>query len=159
MYYHPSQTASFPDIFSASHNVDSINNLIAVLIIEGRILCTVAIPSLFEWLPKHRVGSAARDVKSTLEFARANAIRTNADVTVSFDWANERLTVESGGTTLRTRQLTGGVDLQDVDLGTPVTFNGHGFSSDSGQVRVENRANAALRRNISLTIGGNFPIQ
>ena len=129
------------------------------MIIEGRILCTIAIPSLFEWLPKHRVGSAARDVKSTLEFARANAIRTNADVTVSFDWANERLTVESGGTTLRTRQLTGGVDLQDVDLGTPVTFNGHGFSSDSGQVRVENRANAALRRNISLTIGGNFPIQ
>jgi len=123
------------------------------------ILCTIAVPSLFQWLPKHRVGSAARDVKSTLEFARANAIKTNADVTVSFDWANERLMVDSGGTTLRTSQLTGEVDLQDVDLGTPVTFNGHGFSSDSGQVRVENRNNAALRRSISLTIGGTSRIQ
>jgi prepilin-type N-terminal cleavage/methylation domain-containing protein len=123
------------------------------------ILCAIAIPSLLTWLPKHRVGNAARDVKSTLEFARANAIKTNADVTVSFDWTNERLTVDSGGTTLRTRQLTGEVDLQDVDLGTPVTFNGHGFSSENGQVRVENRNNAAFRRSISLTIGGNTRIQ
>jgi len=123
------------------------------------ILCTLAIPGLFQWLPKHRVGSAARDVKSTLEFARANAIRTNADVTVSFDWANERLTVNSGGATLRTRQLTGGVDLQDVDLGPAVTFNGQGFSSQSGQVQVENKTNADIRRSISLTAGGNTRIQ
>jgi prepilin-type N-terminal cleavage/methylation domain-containing protein len=136
----------------------SLIELITVMALLS-ILCTVAIPSLFAWLPKHRVGSAARDVKSTLEFARANAIRTNADVTVSFDWANERLTVDSGGTTLRTRQLTGEVDLQDVDLGTPVTFNGYGFSSENGQVRVENRNNAAFRRSISLTIGGNSRIQ
>ena len=136
----------------------SLIGMITVIAIVS-ILCTIAIPGLFQWLPKHRVGSAARDVKSTLEIARANAIKTNADVTVNFDWANERLTVNSGGTTLHTRQLTGGVDLQDVDLGTPVTFNGHGFSSDSGQVAVENRANAALRRSISLTIGGNSRIQ
>jgi prepilin-type N-terminal cleavage/methylation domain-containing protein len=123
------------------------------------ILCTIAIPGLFQWLPKHRVGSAARDVKSTLEFARASAIRTNADVTVSFDWANERLSVNSGGTILRTRQLTGEVDLQDVDLGPSVTFNGQGFSSESGQVRVENKTDAAMRRTVSLTTGGNTRIQ
>ncbi len=136
----------------------SLIEMITVIAILS-ILCTIAIPSLFQWLPKHRVGSAARDVKSTLEFARANAIKTNADVTVSFDWANERVTVDAGGTTLRTYQLTGEVDLQDVDLGTPVTFNGHGFCSDSGQVAVQNKANAALRRSISLTIGGNSRIQ
>ena len=57
------------------------------------------------------------------------------------------------------RSLHDLLDLQDVDLGTPVTFNGHGFSSDSGQVAVENRANAKHRRTISLTIGGNTRIQ
>jgi prepilin-type N-terminal cleavage/methylation domain-containing protein len=123
------------------------------------ILSTIAVPGFLHWLPKHRVGSAARDVKSTLEFARMNAIKTNADVTVNFDWANERLTVDSGGTTLRTRQMPGGVDLQDIDLGTPVTFNGHGFSNESGQVRVENSTNATLGHSIILTLGGNTRIQ
>ena len=61
------------------------------------ILCTVAIPSLFEWLPKHRVGSAARDVKSTLEFARANAGQIAFDrdenddgvINVNTDWTRD----------------------------------------------------------------------
>ena len=143
----------------------SLIELITVMAILS-LLCTMAIPSLFEWLPKQRVGAAARDVKSTLEFARANAIKSNREVRVEFDFGTEKLTVievvdpvvpvES---TLRTCQLTGNVDMQDVDLGTPVTFNGHGFSSNSGQVRVENPGNAAVSRSISLTIGGNTRIQ
>jgi prepilin-type N-terminal cleavage/methylation domain-containing protein len=143
----------------------SLVEMITVIAILS-ILCTVALPGLFQWLPKHRVGGAARDVKSTLEFARANAIKANKEVRVEFDFGTERLTVVQVvdpvvpvESTLRTCQLTGEVDLQDVDLGTPVTFNGRGFSSASGQVRVENRANAALRRSISLTIGGNSRIQ
>ena len=123
------------------------------------ILSAIAIPGIIQWLPKHRVGVAARDVKTTLEFARSNAIKTNSAVTVNFDWVNERLTVDSGGTTLRTRQMPGDVDLQDIDLGTPVTFSGHGISSESGQVRVENSTNATLGRSITLTIGGNSRIQ
>jgi prepilin-type N-terminal cleavage/methylation domain-containing protein len=136
----------------------SLLELMTVLAIVA-ILSSIAIPGFFQWQAKHRVGIAARDVKSTLEFARMNAIKTNADVTVNFDWANERLTVDSGGTTLRTSQMPADVDLQDIDLGTPVTFNGHGVSSESGEVRVENSTNAALRRSINLTIGGNARIQ
>ena len=143
----------------------SLIEMITVMAILS-ILCTIAIPSLFEWLPKHRVGAAARDVKSTLEFARTHAIKTNREVRVEFDYGTERLTVVEVvdpivpvESTLRTCQLTGDVDLQDLDLGTPVTFSGQGFSSTSGQVRVEHMNNAALRRSISLTIGGNFRIQ
>ena len=130
------------------------------------LLCTIAIPSLFEWLPKHRVGRAARDVKSTLEFARTHAIKTNREVRVEFDFGDETLTVievidpavpiES---TLSTCLLTGNVDLKDIDLGAETTFNGQGFSSASGQVGVENINNAALQRSVSLTIGGNTRIQ
>ena len=130
------------------------------------LLGTIAIPSLFEWLPKQRVGRAARDVKSTLELARTHAIKTNREVRVEFDFGAESLTVVEVidpvvpvESTLRTCRLTGNVDLQDVDLGTQVTFNGHGFSSASGQVRVENINNADLQRSVSLTIGGNFRIR
>ena len=140
---------------------DSGFTLIELMVVIGivGILSAIAIPSYFQWLPRHRVGNAARTVMSTLEFARINAVKTNADVAVIFDWANERLTVDSGGTTLRTRQMPNDVDLQDIGLGSPVTFNGHGFSSDSGQVRVENSKNATLRRSINLTLGGNASIQ
>jgi len=140
---------------------DSGFTLMEIMVVIGivGILSAIAIPSYFQWLPRHQVGNAARTVMSTLEFARINAVKTNADVTVNFDWANERLTVDSGGTTLRTRQMPNDVDLQDINLGSPVTFNGHGFSSDSGQVKVENSKNATLRRDINLTLGGNASIQ
>ena len=138
----------------------SILEVMVVMAIMA-ILSAIAIPGIIQWLPKHRVGNAARDVKTALEFARINAIRTNSNVSVNFDWANERLTVvDAGATTLRTRQMPGDVDLQDIGLGTPVTFNGHGISTgSSGGVVVVNTSNATLRRSITLTIGGNSRIQ
>jgi prepilin-type N-terminal cleavage/methylation domain-containing protein len=140
-------------------------SLLEMMVVIGiiAILSTIAIPSFFQWLPKHRIGSAARDVKSTLEFARSNAIKTNADVTVNFDEANERLTVvDAGAITLRTRQMPGDVYLKDDEddgLGNSVTFNGHGFSDESGGVVVENTKDDTLSRIINLTSGGNASIQ
>jgi hypothetical protein len=60
--------------------------------------------------------------------------------------------------------------LQNIDLvgipvtinghvGTPVEFNGHGFSSDAGQVTVVNTKDATISRIINLTLGGNASIQ
>ena len=144
---------------------DSGFTLIELMVVIGimAILSAIAIPSYIKWLPKHRVGTAARAVMSAMEFARSNAIKTNADVTVVFDWGNDSLTVvNSGGNILRTRRLHGDVDFKDgeVDgLGTPVTFNGHGFSSDFGKVTVENTKDATISRTIMLTLGGNASIQ
>jgi prepilin-type N-terminal cleavage/methylation domain-containing protein len=135
--------------------------LMVVIAIIG-VLCAIAIPNFLNWLPKQRVGSAARAVMSAVEFARSNAIKTNADVTVNFDFDNDSLTVTNSSATLRTRQMPADVDLQDgeVDgLGDSVTFNGHGFSDESGEVVVENTKNATLRRSINLTLGGNARIQ
>jgi prepilin-type N-terminal cleavage/methylation domain-containing protein len=126
-------------------------------------LSTIAIPSYFQWLPKHRVGIAARDVKSTLEFARSNAISRNTVIRVDFDWANDNLTVVEVvnfvETTLRTRQLPGDVDLQFDTLPAAVTFNGHGFTIQGGAVVVVNTSDNTLSRSITLTIGGNARIQ
>ena len=140
----------------------TLMELMVVIGIVG-ILSAIAIPGYIKWLPGHRVGSAAQAVMSSLEFARINAIKTNADVTLNFDWANGRVTVvDSGANTLRTRQMPSDVDLRDdpVDpLGPPVTFNGHGFSTSAGRVIVENTKNDTLRRRINLTLGGNASIQ
>ena len=140
----------------------TLMELMVVIGIVG-ILSAIAIPGYIKWLPGHRVGSAAQDVMSSLEFARINAIKTNADVTLNFDWDNERVTVvDSGANTLRTRQMPSDVDLRDdpvEPLGTPVTFNGHGFSTSAGRVIVENTKNDTLRRRINLTLGGNASIQ
>jgi len=141
---------------------DSGFTLMEIMVVIGivGILSAIAIPSYIQWMPKHRVGNAARAVMSAVEFARINAIKTNADVTLNFDIDNERLTVvDAGATTLRTRQMPNDVDLQDSGLGTAVTFNGHGFSNATGQVTVVNTKDATLSRSISLTLGGNASIQ
>ena len=153
---------------------DSGFTMIELMVVIGimAILSAIAIPSYIKWLPKHRVGTAARAVMSGMEFARSNAIKTNSDVSVVFDWGNESLTVveviDLGppviyGDTLRTRRMPGDVDLQDLpppdDLGTPVKFNGHGFSDESGGVVVEKTKDDTLSRIINLTLGGNASIQ
>jgi type IV fimbrial biogenesis protein FimT len=141
--------------------------MVAIAIVA--ILSTIAVPGIIQWLPKHRVGSAARVVKSTLEFARSSAIKRNTEVRVDFDWANDNLTVvevleDPPGTfvetTLRIRQMPGDVDLDDIDLGDEVTFNGHGFApGSSGGVVVVNTSDNTLSRSITLTVGGNARIQ
>ena len=140
----------------------SLLEMMVVLAIIA-IMSTIAIPGIIGWLPKHRVGTAARDVKSTLEFARSNAISRNTVVRVDFDWDNDNLTVVEVvnfvETTLRTRQLPGDVDLQADGLVSPVTYNGHGFSDKSGGIVVVNTSDDTLSRSITLTVGGNARIQ
>ena len=132
--------------------------MIVIAIIS--ILCGIATPNLIKWLPRHRVGSAARELKSTLEFARISAVKTNTDVTANFNWVPPSVTVvDSGGTTLRTRRLPADVRFYDLDLGVSVTFNGHGFASKSGWVYTENVNGDPISYIIKLTLGGNTSIE
>jgi len=124
------------------------------------ILVAVAVPNFIAWLPKYRVGSAARNVISAVEFARLRAIRENSDVDVNFDYANESVTVvNAAGDTLRRVQWSSDVDLIDSGLGALLRFDGRGFANASGQITIGNTMNATLSRNINVTLGGNASIQ
>ena len=136
--------------------------LIELMVVIGivAILAALVVPNLIAWLPKYRVGSAARNVKSAVEFARLQAIRENATVNVNFDFAADSVTVDNtAGDTLRQIQWSSDVDLIDSGLGDPLQFDGRGFADTSGTVRVGNTMDASLGRNISVTLGGNARIQ
>ncbi len=55
-----------------------------VLAIVG-ILAAVAIPSMYQWLPGMRLKSAARDVYSSLQKARMQALTENREIFVRFE--------------------------------------------------------------------------
>ena len=141
---------------------DSGFTFLELMIVIGLIalLAALAVPGLIGWLPEYRVGTAARDLMSTVEFARLQAIRENADVDVNLDYANDRVTVvNTAGDTLRRIQYQPSIDLIDSGLGALLQFDGRGFANVSGLVTIGNTMDATLSRNIIVTLAGNASIQ
>jgi prepilin-type N-terminal cleavage/methylation domain-containing protein len=64
--------------------------LMIVVSIAG-IIALVAIPNFIGWLPKHRVGLAARDVQSSFNKARTRAVKDNSIVVFRVDAGNNRI--------------------------------------------------------------------
>ena len=122
------------------------------------IMSALAMPSYIHWLPKYRAGAASRSVLSTLEYARINAIRTNANVNVN-DAGNNALTVTNSEGTLHRVELPSDVILSATGLVSPVTFDGQGFSNQAGMLTVRSARNASWTWDITLTLGGNAAIQ
>ena len=61
--------------------------VIVVMAIIG-ILAAVAVPNFLQWLPDMRLKSAARDLYSSMQKARALAIKSNVDTALLFDVVN-----------------------------------------------------------------------
>jgi type IV fimbrial biogenesis protein FimT len=138
----------------------SINELMVVIGIIA-IVATIALPSIFSWLPRYRMSSAARDVLGTFEFARLTAVKRNADAVVDLDYTNEVVRVSVAGTTLRTVRMPSGIDLKEPaaqSLGAQFRYIGQGMPDRSGDVLISNGGRHPDRK-VSLSAGGSVKIE
>ena len=145
------------------------------------ILCAIAVPGYIGWLPRYRLSTAARDVLSDLEFARATAIRVNGPVVMAFDTDNDtyRIWADNGALinrdnwnqdgdepTLRTRETPPGILISTADFGgnPRIRFTGNGLpevqtnppSLGGGSVTL---ANTNESRVVLLSVGGKARIE
>lgn len=66
--------------------------IVIVIAILG-IVSAIAIPNLIGWFPQHRLGVATRDMITTLQRARIQAIKDNTDIIVDVNVGNDTYTV------------------------------------------------------------------
>jgi len=108
------------------------------------ILSTIAIPNFIGWLPKYRLGSAARNILSAMQHARLVAVKENVNVLVNFDLDNNNFLIfpdynsdtnqDPDEPTLRGGILPGGITLDDATFGADdaFSFDSRGLASGSG---------------------------
>lgn len=126
------------------------------------LLCGMALPAVIGWVPKYKVGSAAREVLGVLELARHMAVKRNASAAVEIDYAQETLRVSAAGEPVRSVQMPAGVDLREPaegSLGTVVLFNNQGLPNKAGRVVIGRSGAAALERSVRLGAGGTVRIE
>lgn len=138
----------------------SLTELMVIIGIIG-IMAGIAMPNLIGWLPKYRMGSAAREILGTLEFARLTAVKRNVATSVTLDYANDLVRVTVGATTVRTIRMPAGIDLKEPaspSLGASFNFNGQGMADKSGEVLISDGGRHPDKR-VTLSTGGSIKIQ
>jgi type II secretory pathway pseudopilin PulG len=138
----------------------SLTELMVIIGIIG-IMAGIAMPNLIGWLPKYRMGSAAREILGTLEFARLTAVKRNVATLVTLDYANDLVRVTVGATTVRTIRMPAGIDLKEPaspSLGASFNFNGQGMADKSGEVLISDGGRHPDKR-VTLSTGGSIKIQ
>jgi type IV fimbrial biogenesis protein FimT len=138
----------------------SLNELMIVIGIIA-LICGIAMPSIIGYVPKYRMGSAARDILGTFEFARLTAVKRNAATLVTLDYANDLVRITVGPDTVRAVRMPKGIDLKEPasqSLGASFTFNGQGMADTSGEVLVSNGGRHPDRK-VTLGAGGSIKIQ
>ena len=138
----------------------SLTELMVIIGIIG-IMAGIAMPNLIGWLPKYRMGSAAREILGTLEFARLTAVKRNVATLVTLDYANDLVRVTVGATTVRTIRMPAGIDLKEPaspSLGASFNFNGQGMADKSGEVLISDGGRHPDKM-VTLSTGGSIKIQ
>ncbi len=138
----------------------SLTELMVIIGIIG-IIAGIAMPNLIGWLPKYRMGSAAREILGTFEFARLTAVKRNVAPLVTLDYANDLVRITVGATTVRTIRMPAGIDLKEPaspSLGASFNFNGQGMADKSGEVLISDGGRHPDKK-VTLSTGGSIKIQ
>jgi type IV fimbrial biogenesis protein FimT len=115
------------------------------------ILCGIAIPNYIGWLPKYRLGSAARELLSAMQYGRLTAVKNNTAVQVQFypDQDNYRIFTDYDGDqdqdadepTIKSARMPKDVYLKETNFdGNSFHFDGRGLASGAGgTISLENK--------------------
>jgi type IV fimbrial biogenesis protein FimT len=158
----------------------TLSELMVVIAIIA-ILSGIAMPNIIGWLPKYRLGSAAREILSAVEQARLTAVKQNASVGLSFASGNDtyRLWIDDGagggvaddaaenGTErmVKAGQMPGGIDMTVAVFGAEPRFRFNGMGIPTRTDGILGGGNIVLTnqngdtRTIILTNAGNGSIQ
>jgi type IV fimbrial biogenesis protein FimT len=92
------------------------------------ILVTLAAPSLRDLVRDQRIKTATFEVYSSLTYARSEAIKRNASVTIVIasgtDWAAGWTVQDGGGTTLKTQAVLNSINI--TGPASPITYQRDG---------------------------------
>lgn len=103
--------------------------LAVVMAIVG-IMALFMAPAIGEWLDNYRIRQTARDIASTLQLAKMQAISTQTQRSVTFDTINNTYQIQ-GGNQIKTPKR---VFIPNTDFdatGDAVRFNTNGTSSST----------------------------
>lgn len=151
--------------------------LMEVMVVIGiiGIMAAIAVPNYIAWLPKHRMGDAARDIYSVMQYARTRAVKENKHVVINFTTGlgaagiyNAFVDDGSGGgtandnmqngaePTIKNGQMPNDVTMFQAQFGAKswIRFDSRGRpDGNGGAVRISN-APANLFTEINLRITG-----
>lgn len=147
---------------SASSGFTLIELFIAIAVLG--IVMTMAAPSFVDLISSNRLKSAAFDLVVSLNYARSEAIKRNADATVTpaaGGW-NSGWSVQAGGQTFKVFEAPSGIQINPAADGVawtdPVTFkrNGRpeGFSAMFFTVRLSDVSDNRFVRCVLIDFGG-----
>ena len=118
----------------------TLAEVIMVLAIIG-ILAAIAIPNFLSWLPNMRLKAAARDLYSSMQKARAEAIKTNRSHAIVFDTANNRYVLcSSPGADDNWSTLADNTVVETTDFGNYKSGVGYGHGTIVGNNSVTGEA-------------------
>ena len=138
------------------------------------ILAAIAIPNFISWLPKYRLGSAARKIFTIVQQAKFRAVKENANVVVTFDPAQdsymafvdngsgtnaENMIQDTDEATIFSGSMPGSVDMYEAKFSSNpfFYFNSKGLPSGFGHVYLQGKPDDF--KNITLSITGSARIQ
>jgi len=145
----------------------SLTELMTVIGIIA-LMCGIAMPNLIGWLPKYRMGTAARELMGAMEHARMTAVRRNVNVDVAFDFAANSYRTSVGGKTVRAGSLPPGIDLKEPSsdsIGASFRFNNQGMPVDNanttkaGKMVIADNGGRYPIKVVSVNAGGNVKIE
>ena len=148
------------------------------------VASAIAVPNFMAWVPKYKLGGAARDVLGVLQGTRIQAVKGNSNYTLQFNVANESYVVflddgagtpdttpadgipdgmgdgilDATETIISQKTLSNGINIANTTLaGNQVIFDTQGVASNAGTITITS-ANGESRQ-IILELAGSSRIQ